>query len=216
MLSKLLFKMLRTHPTMVLSDPSAGSVMATQTTRVRGKGARPNFRNVQTAVGTKSSLTQPRFAMSPTYDHVLTCLLKAADRRPRAVWPGSGGGCRARRHVGWTRRRSRHPLRSPRTTRRGRATPRGRAASDLVSRRRHPRRSRRQAPDEISRPPGHSKTFATGHRPYIRTRFPKRQSERTKSGHTFPDGHAMGRPFCSARGSGRGGPGWPPGHVGKR
>ena len=50
------------------------------------------------------------------------------------MWPGSGGGCRARRHVGWTRRRSRHPRRSPRTTRLGRETPRGRAASDLVSR----------------------------------------------------------------------------------
>ena len=30
-----------------LSDPSAGSVTATQTTRVRGKGALPNFGDVQ-------------------------------------------------------------------------------------------------------------------------------------------------------------------------
>ena len=38
-------------------------------------------------------------------------------------------------------------------------------AGDVRLMRAYPRWSRRQAPNEISRPPGHSKTFATGHRP---------------------------------------------------
>ena len=49
-------------------------------------------------------------------------------------WAGSGGGCGARRHVGWTRGRRWHPRRSTRNTRHGRATSRCRAASDLVTR----------------------------------------------------------------------------------
>ena len=163
----------------------------------------------ESLVGTYISLTQPRFTTDPTLGQLMTCLLKAADHRPRAVWPGSGGGCRARRHVGWTRRRSWHPRRSPRNTRPGRATPRGRATSDLVSRRLDPRRSRRQPPNEICRLPGHSETLATGHRPCARTRFPKRQPERTNSRHPSPAAHAMSPPSKSARAHGRGAPGRP-------
>ena len=138
--------------------------------------------------------------MVPTLGHLVTCLLTGADRRPRGGGPGSGGRCRARRHVGWTRGRRRHRRRSPRNTRRGRATSRGRAGSHLVSRSSGARRrSGSEPPTGTSGLRSQPEAIGTDHRPYGRTHLPLRSigSDKLSPPFTACTCRAIAAPGCA-------------------
>ena len=151
--------------------------------------------------------------MPPTYKHFLRRLLTAPDPRLERGDPCSGEGCGARRHVGWTLSRLWHPRRSPRNSRHGRGTPRGRSKSASRARARRSCTPPLPAPFEVLRLRRLPEALGTGHRRYVRSHLPKRRPEPTNSACHSPYGEDMGSRARCARSNGHSGPGRPPRHV---